>query len=38
MAQSFYEKNGYIKMEKEKEYYTEGGSNSFEVIWYKKKL
>jgi len=38
MAQSFYEKNGYVKMEKEKEYYTEGGGNSFEVVWYRKKL
>lgn len=38
MAQSFYEKNGYVKMEKAKEYYTEGGGNSFEVIWYRKKL
>lgn len=38
MAQSFYEKNGYMKMKKEKEYYTEGGGNSFEVIWYRKKF
>ncbi|MFA6004975.1 MAG: GNAT family N-acetyltransferase [Patescibacteria group bacterium] len=38
MAQSFYEKNGYVKMEKEKEYYTEGGGNSFEVVWYRKQL
>jgi len=38
MAQSFYEKNGYVKMEKEKEYYTEGGGNSFEVVWYRKSL
>jgi len=39
MAQAFYEKNGYHKLEmKEKEYYTEGGGNSFEVVWYKKKL
>ncbi len=38
MARSFYEKNGYVKMEKEKEFYTEGGGNSFEVIWYRKEL
>ena len=38
MAQSFYEKNGYKKMEKEKEYYIEGGNNSFEVVWYRKLL
>ncbi len=38
MAQHFYEKNGYVKMEKEKEYYTEGGGNSFEVVWYRKEL
>ncbi len=38
MAQSFYEKNGYAKMKKEKEYYIEGGGNSFEVIWYRKAL
>ena len=39
MAQNFYEKNGYIKWEKmEKEYYTEGGGNTFEVVWYRKQL
>jgi ribosomal protein S18 acetylase RimI-like enzyme len=38
MAQNFYEKNGYMKMEKEKEYYSEGGGNSFEVMWYRKQL
>jgi len=38
MAQHFYEKNGYMKMDKEKEYYTEGGGNSFEVVWYRKEL
>jgi len=38
MAQSFYEKNGYKKMETEKEYYIEGGNNSFEVVWYRKLL
>jgi ribosomal protein S18 acetylase RimI-like enzyme len=39
MAQNFYEKNGFtrIKMDK-KEYYEEGEGNSFEVIWYLKKL
>jgi ribosomal protein S18 acetylase RimI-like enzyme len=35
MAQSFYEKNGYQKMDSNKEFYTEG---PFEVIWYHKKL
>jgi len=38
MAQQFYEKNGYTKMKKDKEYYTEGGGNSFEVVWYRKEL
>jgi len=39
MAQNFYEKNGYVKMEtKEKEFYTEGGGNTFEVVWYRKQL
>lgn len=38
MAQNFYEKNGYVKLEKEKEYYTEGGGNAFEVVWYRKIL
>lgn len=36
MAQGLYEKSGYRKMETEKEYYKEGGGNSFEVIWYQK--
>lgn len=38
MAQNFYEKNGFKKIETEKEFYTEGGGNSFEVIWYRKRL
>ena len=38
MTHHFYEKNEYNKMEKEKEYYTEGGGNSFEVVWYRKEL
>lgn len=38
MAQALYEKKGYKKMETEKEYYAEGGGNTFEVIWYKKVL
>lgn len=38
MAQRFYGKNGYVKMNKEKEYYTEGGGNTFEAIWYRKEL
>jgi ribosomal protein S18 acetylase RimI-like enzyme len=38
MAQSFYEKNGYVKMNTEKEYYNEGGGNTFEVVWYNKSL
>ena len=38
MAQCFYEKNGYTKMDKEKEFYDEGGGNSFEAIWYRKEL
>lgn len=38
MAQSFYEKNGYEKMDTDKEYYDEGGSNTFEVVWYRKLL
>lgn len=39
MAQGLYEKNGYTKMEtKEKEFYTEGGGNTFEVVWYRKQL
>jgi len=39
MAQNFYEKNGYEKLiTDKKEYYTEGGENSFEVIWYRKKF
>lgn len=39
MAQGLYEKNGYVKMEtKEKEFYTEGGGNTFEVVWYRKQL
>lgn len=38
MAQALYEKNGYIKMDTEKEYYAEGGGNTFEVIWYRKLL
>ncbi len=38
MAQNFYEKNGFRKMKTKKEFYTEGGGNSFEVIWYTKEL
>lgn len=38
MAQNFYEKNGYVKMKTEKEYYTEGGGNTFEVVWYRKEI
>jgi len=38
MAQSFYEKNGYERMNSKKEYYTEGGGNTFEVVWYEKRL
>lgn len=38
MAQNFYEKYGFKKMKAKKEYYTEGGGNSFEVIWYGKDL
>lgn len=39
MAQNFYKKNGYEKIATDKkEYYTEGSGNSFEVIWYRKKL
>lgn len=36
MAQALYEKDGYIKMDTQKEYYTEGGGNTFEVVWYRK--
>lgn len=39
MAQYFYEKMGFTKMKMEnREYYEEGDGNSFEVIWYIKKL
>jgi len=38
MAQGLYEKNGYTKMKTKKEFYAEGGGNSFEVIWYRKQL
>lgn len=39
MAQNFYEKNGYKKLIiVKKEYYIEGGGNTFEVIWYSKKF
>ncbi|MEO6508698.1 MAG: GNAT family N-acetyltransferase [Patescibacteria group bacterium] len=38
MAQGLYEKNGYTKMQTEKEFYSEGGGNTFEVIWYRKEL
>ena len=39
MAQALYEKNGYKKIEtKKKEFYAEGGGNTFEVVWYRKKL
>lgn len=38
MAQALYEKNGYIKIDTKKEYYTEGGGNTFEVMWYRKLL
>lgn len=39
MAQNFYEKHGFNKMEnQEKEFYTEGDGISFEVIWYRKPL
>ncbi len=38
MAQNFYEKHGFKKMKTKKEFYTEGGGNSFEVIWYRKRL
>jgi ribosomal protein S18 acetylase RimI-like enzyme len=38
MAQGLYEKSEYKKMETKKEYYAEGGGNTFEVIWYKKEL
>jgi len=39
MAQSFYEKNGYRELiTDKKEFYTEGGGNAFEVIWYSKKF
>ncbi|HEX8965552.1 MAG TPA: GNAT family N-acetyltransferase [Patescibacteria group bacterium] len=38
MAQNLYEKHGFKKMKTKKEFYTEGGGNSFEVIWYRKEL
>lgn len=39
MAQHFYEKNGFTKIQMDqKVYYEEGEGNSFEVIWYLKKL
>ena len=39
MAQGLYEKNGYTKMKTDKkEFYSEGGGNTFEVIWYQKLL
>jgi ribosomal protein S18 acetylase RimI-like enzyme len=38
IAQDLYEKNGCKKMDTEKEFYTEGGRNTFEVIWYRKFL
>lgn len=38
MAQSFYEKNGFERMKVKKSFYTEGGGNSFEVVWYRKRL
>ena len=38
IAQNFYEKHGFKKMQSKKEFYTEGGGNSFQVIWYKKEL
>ena len=39
MAQGLYEKNGYTTMPMtRKEYYQEGGGNTFEVVWYRKQL
>ncbi len=39
MAQNFYEKSGYRKLTTvKKEFYTEGGGNAFEIIWYSKKF
>lgn len=38
MAQAFYEKNGFSKMNAEKSFYREGGGNTFEVIWYRKQI
>lgn len=39
MAQHFYEKNGFAQNQNgKKEYYEEGEGNSFEVLWYIKKL
>lgn len=39
MAQGLYEKNGYVKIvTKEKEFYSEGGGDMFEVVWYRKQL
>lgn len=38
MAQNLYRKHGFKKMKTKKEYYAEGGGNSFEVIWYRKEL
>ena len=38
MAQNLYEKHGFKKMKTKKEFYMEGGGNSFEVIWYRKEL
>jgi ribosomal protein S18 acetylase RimI-like enzyme len=39
MAQQFYEKNGYQKIITDtKEYYTEGGGDAFEVLWYRKTI
>ena len=39
MAQHFYQKNGFTKMQMDKKgYYEEGEGNTFEVIWYYKNL
>lgn len=38
MAQAFYEKNGFMHMNKKKSYYQEGGGKTFEEVWYRKVL